>query len=352
MANKKDTSTGNKSNVQPDIFKYLPQSTPEVSAAATEREKFRCCSCGGRFTSQEQNFSVVRVGTYAGNNYRIPMCRSCAGNLFQHYVDAYGGDKFKALYRMCQQWNAYYNEPLAQEAIDEAKHESVWELYLDKVRRKCKNKSFDTTIYEEDALPKEEAISMIGDALEEARRVWGYGVDSAEDYQWLDYSYASWVSRTVVDSVSREKNVRQLCMLELQMNKSLARGDIATYEKLNQTFLKVQSSANLQPKQSDAADKDGEKPLGVMFKLIEDEDPIPDPLEEWNTYGIAYMFTVYFIGHLMAMLGLKNRYADMYHAEMEKYRVDIPDLEESDDEDVFDYIMNNNVLPNTDDDDE
>jgi hypothetical protein len=293
---------------------------------------------------------VIRVGTYAGNNYRIPICRTCANTLFEDYVGVYSGDKFRALYRMCQQWNAYYSDIIAQEAIDEAKHESLWELYLDKVRRKCKNKSFDTTLDEEHEAAHAESIAGFTDEWTEARNVWGAGIDDIEDYQWLDYAYSSWVSRTVVDSVSREKNVRQLCMLELQMNKALARGDISTYEKLNQTFLKVQSSANLQPKQSDAADKDGEKPLGVMFKMIEDEDPMPDPKEEWNTYGIAHMFTVYFIGHLMAMLGLKNRYADMYHAEMEKYRVEIPELEESDDEDVFDYIMNNGVLPDNDGD--
>lgn len=46
------------------------------------------------------------------------------------------------------------------------------------------------------------------------------------------------------------------------------------------------------------------------------------------------------LGHLCHMLGIKNRHAKMYEDEMNKYRVDDPDLEDLDDEDVFDAIMN------------
>ena len=40
------------------------------------------------------------------------------------------------------------------------------------------------------------------------------------------------------------------------------------------------------------------------------------------------------------MLGIKNRHAKMYEDEMNKYRIDDPDLEDLDDEDVFDAIVN------------
>lgn len=44
---------------------------------------------------------------------------------------------------------------------------------------------------------------------------------------------------------------------------------------------------------------------------------------------------VYFIGHLSAMLKIKNKYAEMYRAEMEKFRVENPFLKGQNDEEVF-----------------
>lgn len=40
------------------------------------------------------------------------------------------------------------------------------------------------------------------------------------------------------------------------------------------------------------------------------------------------------------MLKLKNKYSALYEEEMAKYRVEIPELEEADDEDIFDFIVN------------
>ena len=57
------------------------------------------------------------------------------------------------------------------------------------------------------------------------------------------------------------------------------------------------------------------------------------------------MITIYFIGHLMKMLGLKNRYSNLYEEEMDKYRPKMPEDEQNADaEDVFDYVMNNSTF--------
>ena len=49
--------------------------------------------------------------------------------------------------------------------------------------------------------------------------------------------------------------------------------------------------------------------------------------------------TIYFLGHLCKMLKINNRYSSLYEEEMAKYRVEVPELEEADDEDVFNYII-------------
>ena len=51
--------------------------------------------------------------------------------------------------------------------------------------------------------------------------------------------------------------------------------------------------------------------------------------------GIVKYVQVYFIGHLSEMLKIKNKYAEMYRSEMEKFRVENLFLKGQNDEEVF-----------------
>lgn len=48
------------------------------------------------------------------------------------------------------------------------------------------------------------------------------------------------------------------------------------------------------------------------------------------------------------MLGLKNRYAKLYEEEMDKYRAEVPEYEDQDDEEIFTHLINGDF--NTGDD--
>ena len=122
------------------------------------------------------------------------------------------------------------------------------------------------------------------------------------------------------------------------MNKAMLDGKYDVYQKLVDTFQRTLDRANLSPKIEAANDKAAEKPMGVMIKMFEEEEPIPDNWKDSNP--LIKMITIYFIGHLCKMLGIKNRYSGLYEEEMAKYRVEVPELSEADDEDIFDYIMN------------
>ena len=78
-----------------------------------------------------------------------------------------------------------------------------------------------------------------------------------------------------------------------------------------------------------------------MIKMFEEHDPIPTPREEWKDPDRIIHFTsVYVLGHLMKMLGIKNPHADLYEREMNKYRVSVPELSDADDEEIFDNVLN------------
>lgn len=176
--------------------------------------------------------------------------------------------------------------------------------------------------------------------LKKAVSVWGFGF-SPEEYSILNDMFDDWKSRVVVDGKTRETLVRELCIIKLQMNLALKDNSVDLYTKLMKTYQDTMKSANLQPLQEDANDKNGEKPIGVMIKMFENERPIQKCRPEWEDVdGIVRYITVYFLGHLCKMLKINNRYSSLYEEEMAKYRVEIPELEEADDEDVFNYILN------------
>ena len=79
--------------------------------------------------------------------------------------------------------------------------------------------------------------------------------------------------------------------------------------------------------------------FGTLIRKWENERPIPEPDEEWKDVdGIVRYITVYFLGHLCKMMGIKNSYSRLYEEEMAKYKVEKPEYED-DDEALFDAVF-------------
>ena len=153
------------------------------------------------------------------------------------------------------------------------------------------------------------------------------------------------MTRNSVDSKAREQLIKEACKTKALMNRALKEGNTEQYSKLSDLWKKNMDAAELSPRAERVAAKETEIPLGVMVQRFEKERPIGQPDPEWEDVdGIMKLILVYFIGHLSAMCGVKNRYATMYHEEMDKYRAKEPELSDTeDDEDVFDYVFSEGV---------
>lgn len=312
--------------------------------------EFVCQTCGTSYKTQKGNFSPSKSSLYIGNNGYICTCKNCMDKLYDKYVEFYGGDEEAAINRICQTFDFYFNESAFNASEKRAENRSRISFYISKIQIKPHlGKTYDDTVKEQ----KSDAISSSSDledfdemdakAMKKAVAVWGLGF-TPEQYITLNDQFDDWKSRVVIDSKTRETLVRELCIIKLQMNLALMENNADLYSKLMRTYQTTMKSANLQPLQEDASDKAAEKPIGVMIQMFENERPIPEPREEWKDVdGIIKYITIYFLGHLCKMLKLKNRYASMYEEEMAKYRVEIPELEEADDEDVFDFLVNGGV---------
>jgi len=311
--------------------------------------QYVCCCCGKNYPVLRGNFRPSKSPRYAATGF-LPICNTCLDKELYKYDELYNDTKL-AMKRLCMAWDIYFNEDLYKVSRKGKGISYVISGYFSQLnfpKWGSGTKTYDDTLIEEEK--EKENITSIEDGIkdEEGNVIispemiakWGTGF-TPEEYKYLENSFGDWKAKVVIDSKARECLVRDLCIIKLQQNKALQNNDVDSFTKLGNLFQKTLASANLQPIQEDASDKTGEKPLGVMIQMFENERPIPNPDPEWEDVdGIVRFITIYFLGHLSKMLGIKNKYAAMYEEEMDKYRAEVPELEDADDDGVFDYIIN------------
>lgn len=270
----------------------------------------------------------------------------------EQYEGLLGGSD-EAIRRMALHWDMYVSDSLLNSSrkIDASRSRIMAYIKNCNLNQNA-GKTYDTYLKElkesesnaVKSLDDLENINESSDAniSKQTVKVWGFGY-SVEDYDFLNSKFSTWKSRVIIDGIARENLVRDLCVLELLKNKAIQSENIDQFDKLTKTYQKTLESANLKPIQEDANDKNGEVPMGIMIQRFENEKPIPKPDPEWEDVdGIVKFITIYFLGHLCKMLNIKNKYSKIYEDEMAKYRVEVPELSEADDDDIFEYIANGN----------
>lgn len=297
-----------------------------------------CSCCGKEYGQQLGNFFTSGSPIYAGNKGFFRICKKCTEKLYNQYVQQFG-DAYKAMNRMCQIFDIYYDIAAFEKVLEKNTDGNIMAAYIKKMQLfQYNGKTYSDTIIENapETIDTIEDIQRQDDSanVRKAVSVWGYGF-SPEEYAILNDMYDDWRAMVVIDK-AKEALVRELCIIKLQMNAAIKECDVDIYVKLMNTYLSTMRSANLQPLQEDSSSKEGEKPVGVMIKMLEDYKPVCQcPPELQDVDGIVKYVQVYFIGHLSAMLKLKNKYAEMYRAEMERLRIENPFLKGQSDEDVF-----------------
>lgn len=311
----------------------------EIETRKKLKDNPLCCCCGTEYDTQKNNFFHSDSPIFAGNKGFFRMCKSCTENYYNDLVKKFDGNAYRAMERMCQIFDMYYNAVAFTAVLEKNTDGNIMAAYIKKMQLfQYKGKTYSDTILE--TAPK--SIDSVEDVQKQddssttkkAVGAWGYGF-SPEEYNTLNDMYDDWRARVVI-SRTKEALVRELCIIKLQMNATIRGNNIDGYIKLMKTYIDTLKSANLAPIQEDASTKEGEKPIGVMIKNLEDYKPVCEcPPEYRDVDGIVKYIQVYFIGHLSAMLKFKNKYAEMYRAEMEKYRIENPFLQGQNDEEVF-----------------
>lgn len=299
---------------------------------------------------------------YKANEGYLPICKTCADEIYQQYREAMHDDKL-AMRRVCMKFDVYWNEKIWDVVVRSSSAGTRVSGYITKSNLQQYNgKTFDDTLDEEFAarltasggtyvVKKDTALGEGGnedgtveeedfELTQEIVDFWGGGLDPLF-YRELEHRRQYWCGgREDEMDLGELAVIKQICVLEVTINRDVAEGK-AVDRNMN-TLNTLLGSANLKPVQKkDVADGVSEStPFGVWIRKIENERPISEPDPEFQDVdGIIKYITVWFLGHLCKMLKIKNKYAALYEEEMARLRVDRPEYEGEDEEEVLEDIF-------------
>lgn len=322
----------------------------EVNASSST-----CRKCGTAYGRLKGYFPVSYSYLYKGTGY-LPYCKDCVDGMFAAYLQECKDSKV-AVRQMCRKLDLYWSEKVYEAVEKQNSTRSMMTSYITKINAvKLASKSYDDTLREEGTLwlePKayadvEQVITGIqstdGDAAipDEVIAFWGPGYTPSM-YMELEerrkYLVSKYPSTTELD-IGTETLIRQICILEIEINKARMEGK--PVDKLINTLNTVLGSANLKPTQKkEDADAELEKmPLGVGIQKWEYSRPLPPtPKEKRDINQVIKNITTWYLGHACKMVGIRNSYCKMYEDAMAELRVENPDHAEEDDDTLLNSVF-------------
>lgn len=314
-----------------------------------------CSRCGRKYSRRKGYFPVSYAVLHKGIGY-VPVCKDCIDTMYNTYLAQCNNAK-DAVRQMCRKLDLYWSESVYEIVERKSTTRTMMTQYIAKINSvSYAGRSYDDTLSEEGTLwdfnqksddildcedldiPQNESV----ETPEEIVTFWGSGY-SDEMYRELEQRRQYWMSKfpegTELD-VGTEALIRQICSLELDINRDRIAGK--SVDKSVNALNNLLGSANLKPTQQKADGDNAQEntPFGVWIRRWETQRPVPDPDPELEDVdGIIRYITIWFLGHLCKMLGIKNTYCRLYEEEIAKMRVDRPEYEDEDDETLFNDIF-------------
>lgn len=189
-------------------------------------------------------------------------------------------------------------------------------------------------VYSED----QEEQKLNQKTIKNGKKRFGLGY-SNEDYMFLENEYQDWVTRYECNTKTQEEIFARLSFKKWEINKASRNGQVT--KDLDKTYQELMATANIAPRQTTMDAMSDAQTLGTLIQKYEETRPLPDidpELEDVDKIGL-YIDSFY-RGHMSKMLGLKNRFSNIYEKVMARFTVKPPEYdEETDSEILFEKIF-------------
>lgn len=316
-----------------------------------------CYKCGTEYSRHKGYFPVSYAILHKGVGH-APVCKGCIDKMYDAYL-AQCNDAKAAVRQMCRKLDLYWSDSIFDVVCRKATTRTMMTQYIAKINTVTyAGKSYDDTLSEEGTLwdfahntakeveyDKPNVPTESFDEKEipgEMLAFWGTGYDP-NMYDTLEKKFAyykeSFPQNSKID-LGTERLLRQLCILEATIDRDNAAG--RSVEKSVNTYNTLLGSLNLKPtqKKDDGEAAIDNTPFGVWIRRWENQRPIPEPDPELQDVdGIVKYISIWYLGHLCKMLGIKNTYCKLYEDELAKMRIERPEYEDEDDETMFNDIF-------------
>ena len=311
-----------------------------------------CYKCGKAFSKKKGYFYVNHSQLYRGLGY-LSICKECVEAIYEGYLVRNKGDQKKSLRQLCRKLDLYWSESLYESSVAKSTSRTLVSTYIQKLGtiQYYINKCYDDTLLEEDKLgrkPEDEQPQEVErtvhiesvehlDIPDDVKNFWGPGY-TPEMYMQLEQRRQYWMSRLSnaerID-IGTEALIRQICSLEIDINRDRTAGK--SIDKSVNALNTLIKTANLNPTQpkEDIDASVNNTPLGVWIYKFENERPLPEIDEDMKDVNKVKKYIFTWMGHICKMVGLKNYYSKLYDEEIERLRVEHPEYEDDDDEDLI-----------------
>lgn len=181
---------------------------------------------------------------------------------------------------------------------------------------------------------------IVQKTLKSAKKHFGLNYNN-EELMFLENEYQDWISRYDCSQKAQEETFQNLSILKLMKRNAIKKG--ASTKDLDYSYQQWLDTGNLKPKQNTLDTFSDAQTMGTLIQKYEETRPLPDIDPELvDVDKIGTYIDVFYRGHASKMLGLKNRFSNIYEKVMSKYAVKQPSYdEETDSEILFDKIFGN-----------
>ena len=264
---------------------------------------------------------------------KMTICKSCLEEYYQEYVKKHDSYK-KALWYLCRKFDLPFSHSAYTGAESHSK-KTKWTIvqsYFKMLNSFGKNNNYGTCFDESDQYEEIENDCSVNVIIDEDFEVtpemvgfWGSNYSKSE-YYYLENDLSRLVSSYECDSYAQETLFKDIALQNLTIKKKRETGE--DVNKDLEARGKLLGDANIKPAQESGANASDQLTYSVLIKKWENEEPIPEPDEEWKDVdGIGKYIRVWFLGHICKMMGITNEYSKEYEDEMENLRVNIPSKE-------------------------
>ena len=199
-------------------------------------------------------------------------------------------------------------------------------------------KDSELSIEDETENNPEEDVKIVQKTLRAAKKRFGTDYNN-EELMFLENEYQDWISRYDCSQKAQEETFQNLSILKLMKRNAIKKG--ASTKDLDYSYQQWLDTGNLKPKQNTLDTLSDAQTMGTLIQKYEETRPLPDIDPELaDVDKIGTYIDAFYRGHASKMLGLKNRFSNIYERVMAKYTVNPPSYdEESDSEILFDKIF-------------